>query len=304
MSQSTSIPVLMYHHVSPCGGAHSVPPALFREQLAWLRRNGTRILTGSEFAHIALGDWWPDEPSVLLTFDDGWLDNWVHALPVLKEFDAPAIFFVITSWPSGDCARMRLLEEGWRAPDHWDAMKLSSTAAERDRVIMRWSELVAARDTGLVELHSHSHTHGSWWGRAAKSREDSLCHLKEDLQASRAALISVGSGSSIQQFCWPRGEFTLAMKEVVRELGYEVQHSTMRGANSSALLDGAVVRRLNVEPRQLAWFQSRVALYSHSLPATLMGWPYQIMQGLRMNRRHSPIWRQHGGFGRKWWATI
>jgi peptidoglycan/xylan/chitin deacetylase (PgdA/CDA1 family) len=247
----------MYHHVSAHGGQHCISPARLREQLGWLRREGYSILTGREFEAFAGGHWQPDRRSVVLTFDDGWLDNWCEALPILEEFSAPAIFFVVTSWPGAGDARHDLRGSNWKAPDHGEAMQLSA-GDRRDEAVMRWSELLAARNTGLVELHSHSHAHGSWWQSA---ESDVLAHAQDDIRRSIEEL-RTRTGIAPTQFCWPRGEFTMDLRAMALRLGFAIQHSTLRGINEAGLARQRVVRRIHVEDRGLDWFSARVRLYS------------------------------------------
>jgi len=64
--------------------------------MRWLRRHGYHTLTSSDVAdHLAAG--WPFRGRpVMITFDDGYYNNTL-ALPVLKEFDVPALFFISTT---------------------------------------------------------------------------------------------------------------------------------------------------------------------------------------------------------------
>ncbi len=83
-----NVPVLMYHHVTPAGG-----PA----RVARLARAGYQSLSTDQFAAYLAGAPAP-ERSVLITFDDGYLNNWVHAHPVLARHGMRAVLFTITGW--------------------------------------------------------------------------------------------------------------------------------------------------------------------------------------------------------------
>lgn len=296
---TTSIPVLMYHHIAPTCGVH---PERFREQLSWLRANEFHVLSGTEFERVLSGGAAPSRKSVLLTFDDGWLDNWVYALPILQEFEAPAVFFVVTSWPGQGSARSDLLAQGWNAPDHGRAMRLAADIEQRDQAVMRWEELRAAKSTGLVELQSHSHSHGTWW-RGAGSAASLLTAVESDLRQSCAEL-QARTGSVSTQVCWPRGEFTSAMQAVARRVGFALQYSTLRGANEPGVHGARVVRRLHVENRPISWFASRMRLYSRPTTARALGWCHQGLHRLRMRRRHAKIWSEHQGLSAPWWRLV
>jgi peptidoglycan/xylan/chitin deacetylase (PgdA/CDA1 family) len=99
-------PVLMvftYHRISDPAADPFYEPVisasaeLFREQLAWLA-NRFRLLALDELlAYLEGGLTWR-EPVVLLTFDDGYRDNFDTAVPILRERQAPATFFIPTSF--------------------------------------------------------------------------------------------------------------------------------------------------------------------------------------------------------------
>lgn len=101
--------VLMYHRVLPPGAdtfsADSivVHPETFARQMAFLRRY-FRVLSVAELAeHLEAGRGLPSR-SCVVTFDDGWRDNFDHALPILREQNVPAVIFVATDYiGTNDC---------------------------------------------------------------------------------------------------------------------------------------------------------------------------------------------------------
>lgn len=93
------IPVLYYHSVNaenPKNDELVVTKDKFREQMTYLKDNGyTVITTETLYNYLSKGDKVP-EKSIVITFDDGWKDNYQYAFPILKEFKYPATVFVIT----------------------------------------------------------------------------------------------------------------------------------------------------------------------------------------------------------------
>ena len=67
----------------------------FAQQLTWLKKNND-ILSEGELISLVRGEISPPKRSVVLTFDDGYIDNYSLAFPVLKAFNVPAIFFIPT----------------------------------------------------------------------------------------------------------------------------------------------------------------------------------------------------------------
>lgn len=94
------MPVLMYHHIDPNPdpkkGNLTIRPDTFRRQMLYLSRRGYRTLKCQELLRYIKGDLVLDRKAVLVTMDDGYADNNVHALPVLKKYGIHAVVFLIT----------------------------------------------------------------------------------------------------------------------------------------------------------------------------------------------------------------
>lgn len=84
--------VLVYHRVGKLPldpQMLTVSPDNFRRQMAVLRDSYPVLGAGEDWSSV-------NEPSVVVTFDDGYADNVLEALPVLQEYGIPATFFVTT----------------------------------------------------------------------------------------------------------------------------------------------------------------------------------------------------------------
>src|SRR5690606_31029428 len=127
-------------------------------QVRGLSERGYRSLRAQEFAAFLEGAPLPKK-SVLITFDDGYLDNWVYAHPVLKRYGMSAVLFAITGFIGEGPARP-YAGQGKAlppCPPHHLA-KAQMFSAERDAVMLRWSEVHEMVRAGTFEIHSHTHT--------------------------------------------------------------------------------------------------------------------------------------------------
>lgn len=103
--RTVRVPIFMYHYLSdPPPGADiyrvdlSVSPARFGAHLDALRANGyTTISLYQLYAHLTQGVPLPERP-VVLTFDDGYRDNYVNAFPQLRDRGMVATFFLNTDF--------------------------------------------------------------------------------------------------------------------------------------------------------------------------------------------------------------
>jgi len=93
------VPVLLYHRIVQ-GEARApleVSAGAFASQMDWLKRLGFHFATTDEVEGFAAGRIRLPRRSVLVTFDDGYEDNYTMAFPILKEYGARATIFIITS---------------------------------------------------------------------------------------------------------------------------------------------------------------------------------------------------------------
>ena len=183
-----NVPVLMYHHVTPAGGMIAATPDVFEDQIARLARAGYQSLSADQFAACLAGAPVP-ERSVLITFDDGYLNNWVHAHPVLARHGMRAVLFIITGWIGDGPVRPHAGQGGPlpATPDH-DACKQLVAAGRADEVMLRWSEIEAMRAAGTFEFHSHTHTHTRWDKECAGDVQAKRARIADELRLSREAL--------------------------------------------------------------------------------------------------------------------
>lgn len=95
--KAVGVPVLNYHRVDS-GIRHSlvVPPEVFKKQMQYLHDEGYHSITLDElYDYVTKGTELPDKP-VLITFDDGYIDNYRQAMPILKEYNMKATLFMIS----------------------------------------------------------------------------------------------------------------------------------------------------------------------------------------------------------------
>lgn len=122
-----------------------------RGKLETIRRQGFEVVP---FTDPRLFDPKQRDGLACLTFDDGYLDNWVHVQPLLEEYKMPATIFVSTDFiDPRDVLRPQV---GDRVSD------AAHDAATCCAGFLSWPELKALEAGGLVEIQSHAATHTRW----------------------------------------------------------------------------------------------------------------------------------------------
>jgi peptidoglycan/xylan/chitin deacetylase (PgdA/CDA1 family) len=260
-----AVPVLMYHHISTSAGMITVSPEHFAAQMAYLASAGYTTIGSAQLAAYLAGKPLP-EKSIVLTFDDGYLDNWVHAHPVLQEHGLTALCFLVTSWIGNGPPRARARAGATLPPllNHRDG-EIAIGNGEPDRTILRWSEIEAMQNAGTFEFHTHTHSHVRWDQISADADEKSES-LARDLTTARAVL-EAQLGIVSDHLCWPQGYHDADYRRVARQLGFRHLYTCESGSNYPENDVGEVrsINRLEVRDRPASWLASR--LWIHTRPA-------------------------------------
>jgi peptidoglycan/xylan/chitin deacetylase (PgdA/CDA1 family) len=188
-SWTLKVPILMYHYISqPPADADvyrvdlSVTPDNFRQQLAWLRDNGYTAIDYYDLSLAIVGHVELPEKPVLLTFDDGYLDNYTAAFPLLQEYGYKGTFFIVTDF-------VDLGREGYMT---WPMIEELSRAGHR------------------IEPHSRTHP-----DLRDKDRDGLIWELLGSQQTIAAHI-----GYTPRYFCYPGGDYNEETIQLLRELEY------------------------------------------------------------------------------------
>lgn len=140
------VPILTYHSVSPDSAwlpwadEIAVHPETLRAHLETMRRMGCEIVSTRRLVDARLGLATLPLRPVVLHFDDGYLDNWLCAAPILRAAGAPATLF----------ASLDFIAPGAAA----------RTAGGDQRGYMNWAELAALDGDPLFDVEPHGVDHG------------------------------------------------------------------------------------------------------------------------------------------------
>lgn len=160
-SWTLKVPILMYHYISvPPEDADeyrvdlSVTPENFRAQMEYLVANGFTAIDLYDLSLAIVNKRELPEKPVIITLDDGYLDNYENAFPILQELGMTATFFIPTEFvdlENPDYMSWAMIEEmasaGMRFEPH---SKNHPDLRERDRDFLIW-QILGPRET--LEAH-------------------------------------------------------------------------------------------------------------------------------------------------------
>ncbi len=260
------LPALTYHHVADGAGDRlTVDVAGFEAQVRYLADRGYATLHAAEFVRCLRGETPAPDRAVLLTFDDGYVDTWSYAFPILRRYRVKATLFLVTGWVSTAPRHRNTLEDVWQGapaatlppvPPHDAARAELARRGPASPLALAWEEVAAMERSGVMNIQSHTHTHPL----CRVGHEIDEGRLRQELRRSRE-LIEGHLGTRCRYLCWPRGWFNEPAVRIAREEGYEACFSTLPGANGAGTDTGAL-RRIDVKRGGARWLAARLYIYT------------------------------------------
>jgi len=259
----------MYHHINwHKRDLVTLTPTDFETHLQVLGEKGIQTLFLDELVESMGGKKILSHPAVALTFDDGYLDNWVYAFPLLKKYRAKATFFVITSWMTEGRTRNQWdpqMEGPQTLPDiprHNEAKK-KSTAGDFSAAL-RWEEAKEMEKSGLVDIQSHTHFHQDYFlmkGKTLRLDPKNKDDFLEDLVRSKE-WIEKKLAKKCRFLSWPWGRYDAQAVKLAQELGFQAMVTTEKGINYPGS-EETKIKRIVAKSGEAGWFRQRLKIYSN-----------------------------------------
>jgi len=198
------IPILMYHSIAKSLKGDkmrglSVPPNLFARHMSILRFLGYQGLSLEKLEPYLTGK--KSGKVIGITFDDGYQDNYISALPILKRYGFSSTCFLVPN----------LIGK----TNSWDVKY-----GIREKKLMTYDDIDIWIKSGM-EIGSHTLNHI----KLSKCADEDL---NNEILLSKRNLEKI-FGVSIKSFCYPYGDFNQKVKEKVIEYGYTMATTTYRG---------------------------------------------------------------------------
>ena len=198
MHSSPGVPVLNYHQVEQKNGNPlTLWPDQFEAQMAYLADEGYTTITIDEMMDaLDHGTPLPEKP-VIITFDDGYADNYEYAYPILKKYGFKATIFLIYDFTNA-------------YPNY-----------------LTWEQIDEMKQSGLIRFESHTMTH------ANLAELDSADELRHEIADSHD-LLSEKIGYDMHYIAYPGGRVNPEIEEMTRAAGYRGGFTVHYGLSTPA----------------------------------------------------------------------
>lgn len=216
------LPIIMYHGITDQASkvdTYMISASDFESDLEWLAKNGyTTILPSQLIAYVEKGEKLPEKP-VMLTFDDGYENNYTLAFPILKKHGAKALISVI----------------GMASDIESQSQYKNQTTSN-----LSWNEIKQMTESKLVEIGNHTYAlhnidqfrKGADRGKG-ESQEDYEKVLSDDLSLNQKK-IAEATGNEPLVFAWPYGAYPSdkSADKILKKLGFKMSLTSYQRKNT------------------------------------------------------------------------
>lgn len=193
------VSILMYHSIGDNQAFSTVSARDFTRQLKYLKKHEYRVISLAELVGNLKNGGKLNDKTVALTFDDGYMDNFSTAWPLLKKYDFPATIFLST--------------------DHIGRHFTNSEGVEIK--MMGQEQIKEMAGSGRADFGSHTHTH-------PRLDNIGLADFAEEARLSKEIIEKI-TDKECCFFAYPRGCFKNDFFAILKGLGFEAAFSVREG---------------------------------------------------------------------------
>lgn len=223
--------ILMYHSINEHLPKNKskfnrlrVPPREFERQIAWLKKRGFTSFTLGELIRLEK----IPPKAVIITFDDGYADNFTNAFEILKKYNFKATIFIVVDRFTHDWASDR---DTGAASAELNNEEMLSDAAVREMI-----------ESGLIEIGSHTMSHANLLSLSRDEKIAQIAKSKENIERI--------FGIKCESFSYPFGFFDEESALIVAKHGYKAAVSTENGVFDAKKYSKFKIPRIMISGRQ------------------------------------------------------
>lgn len=206
--EGVEVPILMYHGIlkdKKLQGKYVISPDQFESDLKYLKDHGYTTIVMQDLIDYTHGGTLPEKP-IIITFDDGYYNNYLYAFPLLKQYESKMVFSPIGRY--ADQYSEKPVTHASFAHANWDMI----------------NEMI---QSGYVEVQNHSynmHANTKERNGTKKNKGESMETYKKvltnDVMLAQNT-IKQHTGWTPTTFTYPFGAISDVSLDILKEMGFE-----------------------------------------------------------------------------------
>ena len=198
-SYPAKVAVLMYHSINTNDLFFTARPEDFVEQMAYLKKEKFNVVSLTQLVNWIEKKQPIPKKTVVLTFDDGYEDNYLNAWPVLKRYNFPATIFLVSGL-------------------------VGQTPYSKQNVpfkILDWSQIQEMYQSGLIDFQPHSLTHQ----RLGRIK---LTEVEYEVRESKI-IIEEKLNKKCYFFAYPKRDFSKEISDILKKHRFKAAFTINNG---------------------------------------------------------------------------
>lgn len=214
-----AVPIIMYHSILKNShlGKYVITPEEFEDDIRYLSEHKYNSITMADLINYVYNNGDIPLNPVMITFDDGNLNNYLYGQPVLKKYNMKAVVSVIGSYTEA-------------------FSKVPYPTNDPAYAHVSWDQIKAMSDSGYFEIQNHSYDlhHISKRNGSKRRKGESLESYRNMLVSDVMKLqnkLTTTCGITPNTFTYPYGAISKESNEILKEMGFKATLTCSEGVN-------------------------------------------------------------------------
>ena len=226
-----TVMILCYHRFGQNRSRMVMAPDDFDAQMAYLKKNGYRVIPLSSIHSYLRGEVPLPQRAVVITVDDGYRSSYDLAYPILKKYNFPATLFVYSDFIGSKDA-------------------------------LGWNEIRSMAGSGLVDIQPHSKTHASMTKRLPNESTEAYRKRVEDEIRVPSQQIRRMVGLPLHTFAYPFGDTDEFLISQLKNADYRAGVTVLAGGNPAFAYPFRLRRTMIYGDRDMATFVRSLKVFT------------------------------------------
>lgn len=217
--EEIKLPIIMYHSIlkeKSRSGSYTITPSMLEKDLEYISSKGYTTITMTDLINYVYNDEQLPEKPIIITFDDGYYNNFGYVIPILKKYNMKAVISIVGEYTD----------------------KFTKTGeANLNYGYMRWEDIKEGMEDEVVEFQNHTyslHSNNGLRKGSMKKRGESLEEYKKIFVSDIMKLqkeFKENTNYIPNTYTYPFGAVSKESTDFVKEMGFKSSLSCSSGVN-------------------------------------------------------------------------